>query len=336
MTTLGAGEYRYRVSGKDWGNLPAGWGYGSEVTAVAVDARDNLYVFSRGERQVVVLDPNGDVLRTWGEERMFDNPHGALIGPDGSVYVVDKGEHVVQKFTPEGELLMTIGSRGRPSPPMSGEPFSFPTHVALDPVTGDLYVSDGYSNARVHKYSPDGNHLFSWGESGTDPGQFNLVHNIATDRDGWVYVADRQNKRIQIFDSTGRYETQWVNLARANCVCLDRTGDGLVYVAELYSGVATNVTGMRIGPRITVFDRQGNVKARLGEHSFGAAPGRFYAPHGMAADSRGNIYLAESSLSETGHDRYGGTVDRSQELRSLQKLVRVGEGAHHPTGPEGA
>ena len=324
MTTLGAGEYQYEVTGTDWGNLPTGWGYDSEATAVAVDARDNLYVFSRGERQVMVLDPKGDVLRTWGEERMFNNPHGALVGPDGSVYVVDKGEHVVQKFTPEGQLLMTIGARGRPSPPMSGEPFSAPTHVALDPGTGDLYVSDGYSNARVHKYSPDGKHLLSWGESGTDPGQFNLVHNIATDRDGWVYVADRQNKRIQIFDSNGKYETQWVNFARANCVCLDRTGDGLVYVAELFSGVATNVTGMRIGPRITVLDRRGNVKARLGEHSFGAEPGRLYAPHGIAVDSRGDIYLAESSHSETRHDRYGGTVDGSVELRALQKFVRVG------------
>ena len=85
---------------------------------------------------------------------------------------------------------------------MSGLAFNNPSHVALDPGNGDIYISDGYSDARVHKYAPDGKPLFSWGESGTDPGQFNVVHNIATDRDGWVYVADRQNKRIQVFDSS--------------------------------------------------------------------------------------------------------------------------------------
>ena len=324
MTTLGAGKYTYEVSERDWGNLPEGWDYASDALAVAVDAGDNLYVFSHGQPQVVVLDRNGNVLRTWGDERMFGNPHGALIGPDGLVYVVDKAEHVVQKLTPDGQLLMTIGTPGRPSPAMSGEPFCAPTDVAFDPKTGDMYVSDGYSNARVHKYSPDGKHLFSWGESGTDPGQFNLVHGITTDRDGWVYVADRQNKRIQIFDSNGKYETQWGNFARANCICLDRGGEGTVYVGELFAGVATNVEGMRIGPRITVLDSGGGVLARVGEQTFGSEVGRFYAPHAIAVDSRGDIYLAESSVSETKNERYGGLVDRTQKLRSLQKFVRVG------------
>ena len=321
---LGTGKYTYEVSGKDWGNLPEGWGYGSDALSVAVDAQDNLFVFSHGHPQVIVLDRNGDVLRTWGDERIFTNPHGAQIGPDGSVYVTDKGKHVVQKFTPDGKLLMTIGTPGQPSPAMSGEPFNSPTKVALDPKTGDLYVSDGYSNARVHKYSPDGKHLFSWGESGTDPGQFNLVHSIATDRDGWVYVADRQNKRVQIFDSNGKYETQWVNFARPTCVCMDRGVNGLVYVGELFSGSATNAAGMRIGPRVSVLDSKGNVLARLGEQTFGSQVGSFYAPHGIAVDSHGDIYVAECPRSETQSQRYAGLVDHSQQLRSVQKLVKVG------------
>ena len=97
---------------------------------------------------------------------------------------------------------------------MSGDPFNRCTHVAIDPRNGDFYVSDGYGNARVHKYSPDGTHLFSWGASGTDPGCFNIAHNVCTDKDGWVFVADRENHRVQVFDSSGKFETQWVNMAR--------------------------------------------------------------------------------------------------------------------------
>jgi len=94
--------------------------------------------------------------------------------------------------------------------------------VAIDPRNGDFYVSDGYCNARVHKYAPDGKLLLSWGDSGTDPGQFNIVHNIATDSAGWVYVADRENHRIQVFDPNGKFETQWVNMARPCGLYIDQ------------------------------------------------------------------------------------------------------------------
>ena len=112
---------------------------------------------------------------------------------------------------------MTLGEKDRPAAAMSGKPFRLPTHVAIDPRNGELFVSDGYGNARVHRYSPEGCLLSSWGESGTFPGHLNIVHNIAIDRDGWVYVADRDNRRIQVFDTCGKYETQWVNLSRAAC-----------------------------------------------------------------------------------------------------------------------
>ena len=323
MVVLGQEPFTYQVSGDDWGRLPEGWGYNDESTAVAVDSHDNLWVFNRGNHPVIVMDREGNVIRAWGEG-LFTTPHGVTIGPDDSVYCVDKGQYVLRKFTPEGKELLTIGTPGRPTPVMSGLPFNNPSHAAIDPRNGDIYISDGYSDARVHKYDPNGRPLFSWGESGTDPGQFNVVHNIATDRDGWVYVADRQNKRIQVFDPNGRYEAQWVNFARANCVCTSRTGERLAYVGELFSGVSTNVAGMRIGPRISVLDMDGKVLARLGDQTFGGEPGRFYAPHAIAVDSRGDIYLAETSRSETEGDRYDGLVDSSGGLRSLQKLVKVG------------
>jgi DNA-binding beta-propeller fold protein YncE len=314
MAELGSGEFTYEVSGENWGNLPEDWTY-KEATAVAVDAADNVYVFNRGTHPMIVFDPNGNVLRTWGDG-VFNNPHGVTIGPDGSVYCVDNGDHTVRKFSAEGKLLMTLGGQ-HPSPAMSGEPFNLPTHMAVDPRTGDLYVADGYGNARVHKYSPDGRLLNSWGESGTDEGQFNIVHNIITDKEGWLYIADRENQRVQVFSPDGEYETQWVNMSRAACICTDHGKDPLFYVGEYFCGLSSNVKGTNLGPRVTVMDINGTVKARLSDQSYGDDPGRFYAPHGIAVDSTGSIYVAEVSWSE-----FGQTMEPPREPRSMQKLVR--------------
>jgi DNA-binding beta-propeller fold protein YncE len=208
---------------------------------------------------------------------------------------------------------------------MSGDPFSSPTHVAVDQRNGDLYVSDGYQNARVHKYSPDGRYLLSWGESGTDEGQFSVPHNITTDGDGWVYVADRENQRIQIFDSNGRFESQWgLNLSRPACVDVKRSdGDVLAYVGEFFGGFSTNSTGMRLGPRVSILDGDGNVLARLGNQTFGQEAGRFFSPHAIAVDSRGDVYVAEVPVTES----YGGLIpplaEPTEERRSLQKLVKI-------------
>ena len=314
---LGENGFRYQVSGDNWGNLPDGWVY-KEATAVAVDSRDQVYVFNRGTSPIIVFDSDGNILRTWGEG-IFKSPHGVTVAPDDTVYCVDNGDSTVRKFTPEGKLLMSLGTANHPAPKMSGEPFSVPTHVATDKRTGEFYVADGYSNARVHKYSPDGKLLFSWGESGTGEGQFNIVHNIAIDSDGWVYVADRENHRVQIFSSEGNYETQWPNLSRAATICIDNgTGEDLVYIGEYFAGIASNDIGMDLGPRVTIMNTKGEALARLGHQSYGDQVGRFYSPHGIAVDSRGDIYVAEVSWSD-----YGRTMDPPRELRSMQKLVRI-------------
>jgi len=321
MAVLGDAGHTYEVSGQDFGALPDGWSY-REAAGIAVDGDDNLYVFNRGEHPVIVLNRDGDLLRSWGEG-VFTNPHGIAWGPDDTLYCVDAGDHTVRKFSPDGKLLMTLGSAGKPSMRLSGDPFNAPTHVAVDWRNGDFYVSDGYSNARVHKYDPAGRHLLSWGQSGTDPGEFNTVHNVATDKDGWVYVADRENHRVQVFGPDGRFETQWGNLAMASCLHIERSGDELVYVGEFYAGIPENPggmgnwTGLRLGPRVSILDKSGNVVARVGDLPVGVGPGQFIAPHGIAVDARGDIYVAEVSFSA-----YGTRLDPPREVRTLQKLVR--------------
>ena len=324
---LGENGFTYSVSGDNWGNLPDGWTY-KEGTSVDVDSKDQVYVFNRGTCPMVVFDSEGNVLRAWGEG-VFSNPHGVTIAPDDTVFCVDNGDSTVRQLTPEGKLLMTLGAPNCPSPKMSGIPFSKPAHVAFDKRTGDFYVADGYSNARVHKYTPDGQLLFSWGESGTAEGQFNIVHNLAVDSDGWVYVADRENHRIQVFSSEGKYETQWVNLSRAAAIYIDdRSGEELVYIGEYFCGIGSNDIGTDLGPRITVMNTRGEVLARIGRESYGSQTGRFYAPHGIAVDSKGDIYVAEVSWSD-----YGSVMDPPRELRSMQKLDKGTRGRDYGHGP---
>jgi DNA-binding beta-propeller fold protein YncE len=210
LTQTTAPDLGYEVD-PGWPELPAGWNL-KETPAVEVDARNHTYIFHRGPNSIIELNPDGKLVRSWGEGQ-FKRPHGLQLAPDDTLLCTDDGEHTVRRCTLDGRELMRIGVAGQPSPYMSGKPFCACTHTALSP-TGDIYVSDGYGNARVHKYSPDGKHLLSWGSSGTEPGQFNLPHNIACDADGWVYVADRENHRIQVFGGSGRFETQWHDLHR--------------------------------------------------------------------------------------------------------------------------
>jgi NHL repeat len=163
---VGEGEYRYEQL-DNWAKAPPGMNLG-EVGAVGVDKDDNVYVFNRGEHPMMIFDRAGNFLRAWGEG-LFPRAHGLHMAPDGTVFLTDDGDHSVRQCTLDGKVLLTLGTPGKPAKFMSGEPFHRCTHTALSP-SGDIYVSDGYGNARVHKYAPDGRHLMSWGECGTKPG----------------------------------------------------------------------------------------------------------------------------------------------------------------------
>jgi DNA-binding beta-propeller fold protein YncE len=316
--TLGAGRFAYEVV-EGWGKLPPGWSL-PDVASVAIDGKDQVYVFNRGEHPMIVFDREGNFLRSWGES-LFHRAHGLHIGPDETLYCTDDGDHTVRKCTLDGKVLLTIGIPGKPSPFMSGEPFHRCTHTALSP-QGEIYISDGYGNARVHKYAPDGRLLRSWGEPGCDPGQFNIVHNICADADGWVYVADRENHRVQVFDGNGRYEAQWNNLHRPCGLHMGPGKQPLCYIGELGPGMAVNRHVPNLGPRLSITTHDGKILARLGTLVAGLGAGQFLAPHGLAVDSRGDIYVGE--VSHTVWPQLFPDEAMPQPLRSLQKLKKIG------------
>lgn len=310
MTILGEGNYRYEEV-SDWARVPEDVEIG-EVVDIEVNDRDQVFLFNRGPQPMMVFDRDGTFIRTWGEG-LFTRPHGVTFD-DGLLYCVDDDGHWIGKFTAEGELVDQIGTRGLGAPAQSGEPFNRPTKVAMAPRSGELYIAGGYGNARVHKFSADGTHLFSWGDYGNDPGQFNLPHSVCTDSQGKVYVADRENHRIQIFDDGGSYVDQWNNMHRP---CgLNISGD-LVYVGQLFSQLALNQDYPNIGACVSIHDLTGKRLARLGADRFGEGPGQFIAPHGLAVDSHGDIYVGE--VSQTA---YGNSLTPPRRLRTFRKLVK--------------
>jgi DNA-binding beta-propeller fold protein YncE len=209
----------------------------------------------------------------------------------------------------------------------TGPPFHYPTNLALSP-EGEMYISDGYGNARVHKFSAEGRLLFSWGEPGRGPRQFRVPHGIAVDGQKTVYVADRENSRIQLFTPEGKFLAEWTDVARPCQVFVD--GIGNVYVAELgfHAGMWPGTTVPSVdapGGRVSIFDRHGRLSARWGGGRNPCAPGDFFAPHGIWVDSGGDIYVAEVVMSAGGNR---GLV--SADCHALQKFVRKEQGARDP------
>ncbi len=312
---VGSGDFTYDAL-PAWEQLPDGITL-RETPGVAVDSADNLVALTRNtDHPVMVFSREGRLLRTFGKGVFDARTHGLFIGPDDAVWCTDDGTHSITKWTLAGELLLTIGTPGQPSKRWSGEPFNRPTHAAVSPRTGFVYISDGYGNARVHKYTPDGQHVLSWGEPGIDPGQFIRPHTVAIDADDNVFIADRECHRVQVFDANGAFLHMWSNIHRPDGMCLGP--DGNIYIGEL-NGLDALLDGCPgLGHRVSILSPTGQLLARFGDPEEGEGPGQFIAPHGIAVDSRGDIYVGEVAFSIRGR-----LMDPPRELKSLKKLVRV-------------
>ena len=330
---IGPHRLEYEVL-EGWERLPEGWSF-VEVAGVAVDTKDRVYVFNRGAHPMIVFDKEGRFLDAWGEG-IFSSAHGIFIDQHDHVWCADNFDHTVRKFTTGGELLMTLGDPKRPAETgfKIGEspvrhaagPFNMVTNVAVTG-SGEMFISDGYGNARVHRFSPTGELLASWGEPGTGPGQFNLPHSIAVDRGGRVFVADRENSRIQIFSSNGEFLTSWDWVNRPDDLFIDQQEN--LYIAELGWTVPVpdrlHFPWSKHAPvghapiaRVTICDLDGNIQTQIGGNN-PLLPGNFIVPHGIWADSRGDFYVGEVV-------KASGAIDHFAPLtcHAFQKFVRAG------------
>jgi uncharacterized protein (DUF924 family) len=276
---IGSGDYRYRFR-RNWAKPPRWWNFGEvgqsgpPQTCVkgAVAANGDVYVLSRAAHPVMVFDAEGRFVSSWGEGEFSSFVHGMTIDPAGHVWITDTGVHTVTQHTPDGKKLRTLGSPGAASPTLYGKPFNMPTGVAIAS-TGELFVSDGYGNRRVHCFSSEGELKHSWGEPGDGPGQFALVHFITADAEDQLYVCDRENHRIQIFTTTGELLAIWTGFVMPSDLAFGRE---VIYVA--------GADGVSIWTK----DRRKLVHLGRDEPFDGA-----FNVHGIWLDADENIYLAQ-------------------------------------------
>ena len=276
MEQVGTGKYTYEVI-RDFPKLPKGESFGM-ISRVATDSQDRVYVFQRKDPPMRVFDREGNHLHSWGTGEIKE-AHGLKIVND-VIYITDRPNSVAMVYTLDGKQMLLLGTLGvhsdtgcGPSPYIvqrAAGPFNHPTEMIRHP-NGDLYVTDGYRNSRVHRFTRDGKLLKSWGTPGKKEGEFHLPHSIAIDGNGKLYIADRSNKRIQIFSPEGDFIGMWTDMTGPNDITLGK--DGIFYIAE------QEVEGQP--PYVCLRDATGKVLARL------ACPRHI---HGVGVDSRGDIY----------------------------------------------
>lgn len=309
-----------------------GWGaqsWDEDVTGVAVDAADRVYILRGGDASVTVFDSNGMELNRWRSERFSARPHLLTVGDDERVYVADDGAHRVFIFDLNGRLLHAVGS-GNPSVTgydagaqsreaafeaiSGGAPFNRPTKVAPWK-QGEFFVSDGYRNCRIHRFSANHELVTSWGGAGSEPGSFVIPHSVTMSRDGRVFVCDRENDRIQIFTTDGVLLGIWDNVQRPTDLAFDRFGNA--YVTELARG-PMDLKSWRLGRaehelpgRISVLSSDGDLLGRIE-----CAGVEFLAPHAIAIDSKGAVYVSEVPASFA--NSTGRSVARRRCLRKFE------------------
>jgi DNA-binding beta-propeller fold protein YncE len=242
-----------------------------EPAGVAINSKGHIYVFHRGKHPLMEFDSSGKFVRSIADD-LFVTAHTLRVDPEDNIWTTDVGSHVVLKLSPEGRVLLALGRMRIPGDDVLH--FNQPTDVAWDR-DGNIYVTDGYGNSRVLKLDKYGRPLFGWGMKGTAPGQFDTPHTIVIDGD-LVYVGDRENARIQIFDRNGQFLRQW---SLGHPFCLVITPDHVLYMGDAIAG------------RILKIDPQGRV---LGSFT-GPQPGQgpHFDPHQIALAPDGSIFTAE-------------------------------------------
>jgi len=262
--------------------LPAGMNFGS-VSGVAINSKGHVFLLHRGPGPLMEFDADGNFIRALGDG-LFDRPHGLRIDADDNIWTTDVASHVVYKFNPAGRILMVLGVRGRP-----GEWHDFghlrlfnePNEAVVGP-TGELFVLQGHGKGEslVLKFDRDGNFIKTWGKKGRGPGEFDLPHSLVFDAQGLLYIADRNNARIQVFDADGAFVRE---SKHPGTPCgLFMTPDQTIWLAHGHTG------------QIMTLDLNGNVLGTMEGAGQGKTPGKYGEAHYIAVSARGEIYVADT------------------------------------------
>ena len=262
--------------------LPAGVTMGA-TASVAFDANGHLFVLTRGDKTFFEFNPDGSFIRSFGD-KLFTRSHGLRIDRDGNLWATDVGGHVVVKMTRDGQPLLTIGTKGEAgewNEATGSHKLNQPNDVVIAG-NGDVFVAQGHTpgaegDARVLKFDKNGKFIKSWGGKGSGPGQFQVAHGIAIDAKGLVWVADRENQRIQLFDQDGKFvrEVKYKGLP-----CSLDIGRQYMYMVNGFAG------------QVLRLDLNGKVLAAMGKP--GKGPGEFGEAHMIAVSQKGEIYVADS------------------------------------------
>jgi sugar lactone lactonase YvrE len=262
--------------------LPAGMTMGA-AASVAFDARGHLFVFNRGPQPFVEFDGNGKFVRAFGDG-LFTRAHGLRIDADGNLWATDVGAHVVLKLNPQGQVLLTLGTKGQAgewNEAAGSRLLNQPNDVVITP-NGDVFVVQGHTpgptgDPRVLKFDKSGKFISSWGGKGKEAGKFEVAHGIAVDAKGLLWVADRENQRIQIFDTDGKFVRE---MKYAGLPCALAIGSQFVYMVNGFAG------------QVLRLDLEGKVLAAVGKPGNGV--GEFGEAHFIAVSPKGELFVADS------------------------------------------
>ena len=273
---IGAGEFRYEYQ-PGWARLLSGMSL-QGPSGVAVDSTDHVYVFQRQGPAVLKFDRSGNLQAVWQrQDGVPADAHHIHVGPDDTVYLTDRDAHQVLLYDTAGNLQSSLGTRDQAA---MQAPFNHPADICVAP-SGELYVADGYGNSSVHRFSADGDYITSFGSPGSGPGEFRVPHSVRVSQDGRVYVADRENHRVQVFTAEGDFITAWTDFKCPMGVHID--ANQVVYVTDQI-------------PRVSIYTLDGDLLAR----------GRtFEGAHQVCTDSEGSIYGIDTA---------------NQRVQKLQKL----------------